>query len=171
MKMASHRVKHTRASVIMRAESEYQALDAIVRRLRPADFRRYAFDERARIRWTVKYVLGHLTAWKWRDVRRITNDRSPLKPYEPPYGTGTDDLNAAVYARTHRTPARTIVAEHRAAHRAILKALREAPAEHFAKRWSPHWPVDTVGHLASHRRMHLDPLFMRPPKRSARASP
>ena len=166
MKTVSRRVPHTRASVIRRAEAEYQALDAIVRRLRPADFRRYAFDERARIRWTVKDVLGHLTAWKWRDVRRIASDRSPLKPYEAPYGGSGHEPNAAIYERSHRTPVRTIVAEHRAAHRAILKALRKAPAEHFAKRWSPHWPVDTVGHLASHRRMHLEPLFTKPAKRA-----
>ncbi|HAF09818.1 MAG TPA: hypothetical protein DCK98_07030, partial [Chloroflexi bacterium] len=56
------RVKHTRASVLKRAEAEYQALDAIVRRLRPTDFGRHVFDERAPIRWTVKDVIAHLTA-------------------------------------------------------------------------------------------------------------
>jgi len=102
-----------------------------------------------------------VTAWKWRDVRRITHDRSPLQPYEAPYGKTTREMNAAIYAGSHRTPARTIVAEHRAAHRAILRALREASREHFAKRWSPHWPDDTVGHIASHRRLQLEPLFGR----------
>lgn len=138
------------------------ALDAIIRRLRPADFRRYALGEQAPIRWTVKELLAHITAWKWRDVRRITKDRGPVKPYEAPYATNGRAPNAMIYDRARRTPARTIVAEHRAAHRAILKALREAPPEHFAKRWSPHWPADTVGHVASHRRMHLDPLFPMP---------
>jgi hypothetical protein len=159
------RVKHTRASVIKRAEAEYRALDAIVRRLKPADFDRYAFDERAAIRWTVKDVIGHITAWKWRDVRRITRDRSPLKSYDAPYGGGAHEPNAAIYRRSHRTPAKTIVAEHRAAHRALLKALREAPAERFARRWSRVWPGDSVGHVGSHRRLHLDPLFAKPPKR------
>jgi membrane-bound lytic murein transglycosylase B len=56
------RVKHTHASVLKRAEAEYQALDAIVRRLRPTDFGRHVFDERAPIRWTVKDVIAHLTA-------------------------------------------------------------------------------------------------------------
>jgi hypothetical protein len=154
-------VKHTRASVLKRAEAEYQALDAIVRRLRPADFRRYVFDERAPVRWTVKDVIAHVTAWKLRDVRRISSDRSPLKAYEAPY----DDLaNRRIYERSHRTPVNTIVAEHRAAHRKMLKALREAPNDRFAKRWSPHWPADLVGHVGSHRRMHLDPLFAKPVK-------
>jgi DinB family protein len=154
-------VKHTRASVLKRAAAEYQALDAIVRRLRPADFRRYVFDERAPVRWTVKDVIAHVTAWKLRDVRRISRDRSPLKTYEAPY----DDLaNRRIYERSHRTPATTIVSEHRAAHRKMLKALREAPAERFATRRSPYWPADLVGHVGSHRRMHLDPLFAKPVK-------
>lgn len=156
------RVRHTRASVTARAEAEYRALDAIVRRLRPADFRRPAMGKQAPIRFTVKDVLAHVTAWKWRDVRRLTRDRSPLKPYEAPYGPGAHVPNAAIYERSQRTPAMTIVAEHRAAHRALLRALRSTPSEHFARRWSRSWPVDSVGHLASHRRLHLEPLFGEP---------
>jgi hypothetical protein len=159
------RVKHSRASVARRAEVEYRKLDAIVRLLNPADFRRYAFDERARDRWTVKDVIAHITAWKWRDVRRISRDHSPLKPYEPPLPKDVRDVNGAIYRRSRRTPAKTIVAEHRAAHRALLKALRDAPAAHFAGRWSRIWPADSVGHVGSHRRMHLDPLFTKPTKR------
>jgi DinB family protein len=155
-------VRHTRSSVLKRAVAEYEALNAIVKRLRPADFGRYVFDERAPARWTVKDVIAHLTAWKLRDVRRISRDRSPLKAYDAPY----DPLaNRRIYERSHRTPAKTIVAEHRAAHREMLKALRDAPADRFAKRHSPHWPADLVGHVGSHRRMHLDPLFMKPPEK------
>lgn len=153
------RVRHTSASVIARVQAEYEALDRIVRRLRPEDFRRPAMGERAPIRFTVKDVLAHVTAWKWRDVRRLTGDRSPLRRYEAPYGPGVHGPNAAIYERTRRAPARTIVAEHRAAHRAMLRALRAAPPEHFARRWSRIWPADSVGHLASHRRLHLEPLF------------
>jgi hypothetical protein len=154
-------VKHTRASVLRRAVAEYEALDAIVRRVRPADFERYVFDERALDRWKVKDVIAHLTAWKLRDVRRIGRDRRPLKAYDAPY----DDLaNRRIYKRSHRTPAKTIVAEHRAAHRAMLRVLRQAPAERFANRHSPHWPADLVGHVGSHRRMHLDPLFAKTKK-------
>src|SRR5690348_9639306 len=104
VRAARHLVKHTRASVIKRAQAEYDALDALVRRLRPADFGRYAFDERAPIRWTVKDVIAHLTAWKLRDVRRMTRDRGPLKPYDAPYGPGAHGPNARIYERSHRTP-------------------------------------------------------------------
>jgi DinB family protein len=154
-------VKHTRASVLKRAEAEYQAIDAIVRRLRPADFRRYVFDERAPVRWTVKDVIAHVTAWTLRDVRRLSRDRSPLKAYEAPYDR---QANRRIYERSHRTAATTVVAEHRAAHRAMVKALRQAPADRFAKRRSPYWPYDLVGHVGSHRRMHLDPLFAKSAK-------
>jgi DinB family protein len=155
-------VKHTRSSVLKRAVAEYEALDAIVKRLRPADFGRHVFDEHAPAQWTVKDVIAHLTAWKLRDVRRISRDRSPLNAYDAPY----DALaNRRIYERSHRTPAKTIVAEHRAAHRKMLRAIREAPADRFAKRHSPHWPADLVGHVGSHRRMHLDPLFMKPPEK------
>ena len=153
------RVVHTRASVAKRAEAEYRALDAIVRRLKPADFRRPVFAADAPVRWTVKDVLAHLTAWKWREVRRLTRDRGPLRPEEAPFAGATKDENRLIWERSRRTPAKTIVAEHRAVHRAFLKAVATAPRERFAARWSRTWPADAVGHIGSHRRMHLDPLF------------
>ena len=150
---------HTRASVIARVEMEYRALDAVVKRLTPADFRRPAMREEAPIRFTVKDVLAHITAWKWRQVRVVTRDKSPLRPYEPPKTKAIGETNAGIYRRSHRTPARTIVAEHRAAHRAMLKALRAAPAESFAKQRSAQWPFDAVGHVEEHRRKHLELLL------------
>lgn len=150
-------MRHTRASVIARVEQEYKALDAIVKRLTPVDFRRPAMREEAPIRFTVKDVLAHITAWKWRQVRVVTKDKGPLRPYEPPKTKAIGETNAGIYRRSHRTPAGTIIAEHRAAHRAMLKALRAASAESFAKQRSPQWPFDAVGHVAEHRRKHLEP--------------
>ncbi|HEV2250128.1 MAG TPA: DinB family protein [Candidatus Limnocylindria bacterium] len=150
---------HTRASVIKRVEAEYRALDAIVGRLAPADFRRPAMREQAPIRFTAKDVLAHINAWKFRQARVTANDRSPLRPSEPPRTGAIRDTNAGIYARSHRTPAKTIVAEHRAAHRAMLKALRAAPPEYFAKQRSRQWPFDAVGHVEEHRRKHLEPLL------------
>ena len=150
---------HTRASVIKRVQDEYKALDTIVARLSPADFRRPAMREEAIIRFTAKDVLAHISAWKWRQVRVVRGDRGPLKPYEPPKTTNIKDTNAGIYRRSHRTPVATIVAEHRAAHRAMLRALRAAPAGYFAKQRSPQWPFDAVGHVGQHRRTHLEPLL------------
>jgi hypothetical protein len=153
-------MKHTRASVIARVEAEYRALDKIVTQLAAADFRTPAMREEAPIRFTAKDVLAHINAWKWRQARVTAKDTSPEKPYEPPRLGNIKDINAAIYRRSHRTAARTIVAEHRAAHRAMLKALRAAPPAYFAKRWSANWPFDAVGHVAEHRRKHLEPLLL-----------
>jgi hypothetical protein len=151
-------VTHTRASVIRRVEAEYRALDAIVRTLTPADLRAPAMREEAPIRFTAKDVLAHISAWKFRQARVTSNDKSPLRPFEPPKTSAIKDTNAAIYKRSHRTSAKTIVAEHRAAHRAMLKALRAAPAAYFAKQRSAQWPFDAVGHSEEHRRKHLEPL-------------
>ncbi|MEP7004284.1 MAG: DinB family protein [Chloroflexota bacterium] len=161
-------MKHTRASVIKRVEAEYRALDRIVKQLTPADFRRPAMAEDAPIRFTVKDVLAHITAWKWRQVRVVRKDKSPLKPYEPPKTGAIGDTNAGIYWRSHRTPVETLIAEHRAAHRAMLQALRASPAGYFTKRRSAQWPFDAVGHVAEHRRKHLDALLAA--KRGARSA-
>jgi len=154
-------LKHTRASVIKRVEAEYRALDAIVRQLTAADWRKPAMREEAPIRFSAKDVLAHITAWKWRQARVVAKDKSPLKPYEPPHlskPTNIQLTNAGIYRRSHRTSAKTLIAEHRAAHRAMLKALRSAPAAYFAKPLAAQWPFDAVGHVAEHRRKHLAPL-------------
>jgi len=151
-------MKHTRASVIKRVEAEYRSLDKIVKQLRPADFRKPAMREDAPIRFTAKDVLAHISAWKAWQARAMVRDKSPRKPFEPPKTSNLNDTNAGIYRRSHRTPATTIVAEHRAAHRAMLKALRAAPTEYFAKRRAEQWPFDGVGHVAEHRRKHLEPL-------------
>jgi hypothetical protein len=158
-------VTHTRGSVIKRVETEYKTLDALVRTLGPADWRKPAMHEEAPIRFTAKDVLAHINAWKFRQARVTANDKSPLRPYEPPKTGAINDTNAGIYKRSHRTPATTIVAEHRAAQRAMLKALRVAPPEYFRNQRSAQWPFDAVGHVAEHRRKHLEPLV------AARARP
>jgi Protein of unknown function (DUF1706) len=152
-------LKHTRASVIRRVEAEYEALDKIVRQLTAADWKKPAMREEAPIRFTAKDVLAHISAWTWRQARVVAKDKSPLKPYEPPKTTNIQLTNAGIYRRSHRTPAATLVAEHRAAHRALLKALRAAPAAYFGKVSTAQWPFDAVGHVAEHRRRHLQPLL------------
>jgi hypothetical protein len=162
-------VKHTRAGVIKRVEAEYQALDKVVKRLTPADFRKPAMREEAPIRFTAKDVLAHITAWKANQSRAMVKDKSPRRPFEPPKTGNINLTNAGIYRRSHRTPLTTIVAEHRAAQRLMLKALRGAPADYFAKRRSEQWPFDGVGHVAEHRRKHLEPLLAA--KAAARARP
>jgi Protein of unknown function (DUF1706) len=161
-------VSHTRTGVIKRVEAEYRTLDDVVRKLTPADLRTPAMREEAPIRFTAKDVLAHINAWKWRQARVTAKDKRPERPFEPPRLSNIKDINAAIYKRSHRTPAKTIVAEHRAAHRAMLKALRAAPPDYFAKQRSTQWPYDAVGHITEHRRKHLEPLLL---SRAAKASP
>jgi hypothetical protein len=162
-------VTHTRASVSKRVEAEYKTLDAVVRTLKPADWRKPAMREEAPIRFTAKDVLAHINAWKFRQARVTANDKRPLRPYEPPKTGAINDTNAGIYNRSHRTPAKTIVAEHRAAQRAMRNALRAAPPEYFRKQRSARWPFDAVGHSAEHRRKHLEPLLLGRPARGSRA--
>src|SRR5260221_7299335 len=124
-------MKHTRASVIKRVEAEYHALDAIVRQLTAADWRKPGMREDAPIRFTAKDVLAHISAWKWRQARVVAKDKSRLKPYEPPKTSNIQLTNAGIYRRSHRTSAQTLISEHRAAHPAMLNALRAAPAAYF----------------------------------------
>jgi hypothetical protein len=152
-------VKHTRASVIRRVEAEYRSLDTIVKQLTPADFRRPAMREEAPIRFSAKDVLAHINAWRWNNERVFTKNRGPRRPFDPPRTSALVDTNAGIYRRSHRTPAATIVAEHRAAQRAVLKALRALPRDYFAREHAPQWPYDLVGHIAEHRRKHLEPLI------------
>ena len=152
-------MKHTRASVIARTTAEHQALDRIVRKLTPADFRKPAMREEAPIRFTVKDVLAHISAWRWNEERVLTKRKGPRRPYDPPKTGAIKDTNAGIYRRSHRTSAATIVAEHRAAQRAVLKALRALPDGYFDRERSAQWPFDLVGHVAEHRRKHLEPLI------------
>ena len=152
-------MKHTRASVIKRVDAEYRALDRVVRQLAPADFRKPAMREEAPIRFTAKDVLAHINAWRWNEERVLTKNTGPRRPFDPPKTSAIADTNAGIYRRSHRTPANTIVAEHRAAQRAILKALRALPSDYFARERSEQWPYDVVGHVAEHRRKHLEPLL------------
>jgi hypothetical protein len=153
-------MRHTRASVMKRAEAEYQALDRIVKQLTIADFRKPAMREEAPIRFTAKDVLAHINAWRWNEERVLTKNNGPRRPFDPPKTSNIRDTNAGIYRRSHRTPVATIVAEHRAAHRAVRKALRGLPSDYFERERSTQWPFDIVGHVAEHRRKHLEPLLL-----------
>ena len=152
-------MRHTRAGVIKRVQAEHRALDRIVKRLTPADFRKPAMREEAPIRFTVKDVLAHINAWRWNQERVFTKNKGPRRPFDPPKTGAIADTNAGIYRRSHRTPAATIVAEHRAAQRALLRALRALPADYFERERSAQWPYDLVGHIVDHRRKHLEPAL------------
>lgn len=157
-----------------RVEAEHRALEGVLRRLGTAGLRRPVFTSEARESWNAKDVLAHVTAWKWGVYRAMWRHLPPaartVTPPPRPEGQGVMQRNAAIWRSWHRRPAREVVADHRACHAALLRALSALPDEFFAGRdRSPQWPFDAVGHVAEHRRRHLEPLLARRPRRARRA--
>ena len=157
-------MKHGRASVIRRVEAEQRALDRILRALGSAGLRRRVFSSETRESWTAKDALAHVTAWKWGVYRAMWRYLPPaarrVEPPPRPAGRGVIERNAAIWRRWHRRPAREVLADHRACHTALRRALRALPDEFFSGRdRSPQWPFDAVGHVAEHRRKHLERLL------------
>jgi len=71
--------RHSKRSVIARTERQHRALDRLVRRLRPGDFRRRVFDDEAPVAWTVKDALAHITAWKDAGRRSLARQHQPAE--------------------------------------------------------------------------------------------
>lgn len=61
--------------MLERTEREYRALDRLVRRLRPADFRRRVFGDDAACPWTVNDTLAHIVVWNEAGRRSIARER------------------------------------------------------------------------------------------------
>lgn len=141
-------MRHTKRSVIARTEREHRALDRLVSRLRPGDFRRRVFDAEAPVQWTVKDALAHITAWK------ETGRRSLARQQQTPEFRGTveSQRNLQVYEHWRQRTAAEVVAAHRAVHRDTMATLRALPEERFdGLARHPEWPRTLDGHSAEHR--------------------
>jgi hypothetical protein len=141
-------VRHTRQSVLARTRREYAALDRVVRRLRPADWRRRVPRPPTRAPWTVKDALAHIVYWKQHSARVFRGERRPPELR----GLGVEAINALIYRRWRRRPPRAVVAWHRETHADVLRTLARMPASAFSRRGrSAFWPGDFAGHSTSHR--------------------
>lgn len=154
------KVAHTKRRTIARVETEYRALDRVVRRLGTRGLTRDipGFGARARIRrerWKAKDALAHIVEWKRQALRGVRSEASDPELRRLPI----DRKNRVLYERWHRRPAREVIAYHRSVHREVVAALRARPEAYYAKKRSPHWPGDLLGHAAGHRRRHLEPLL------------
>jgi hypothetical protein len=150
-------VMHNKRETMARVQSEYRALDRVVRRLGTRGLNESVpgFGARARIRrerWTRKDALAHIVEWRRQALRALRAEASDpeLK------GLPIDRKNRQLYERWHSRPAREVVAYHRRIHRETMAAMRHLPAQYFRKRRSSIWPNDLVGHSAAHRRRHLE---------------
>ncbi len=141
-------MRHTRASVIKRTIKEYQLLDRLVAKLKPADWKRPVPRPETKDPWTVKDALAHITYWKANTVR-------VMRKLPPPPEAKMDitEGNALIYRRWRRRSVKEVLAWHRQVQKDLLVALREAPADWFAakKNRGPDWPFDIDGHSAFHR--------------------
>jgi uncharacterized damage-inducible protein DinB len=141
-------VKHTRRSVLERTEREYRALDRLVRRLRPADFRRRVFGDDAAVPWTVKDTLAHIVVWKEAGRRSIARERHVSEIH----GTVESQRNLQVYKAWRDRSAADVVAAHRQVHRQTMATLRALPAVRFTGvARHPEWPRTLDAHSTEHR--------------------
>jgi hypothetical protein len=146
-------MRHTRQAVVERTRREFGALDRLVRRLRPSDWRRRVPRPPGRDPWTVKDALAHVVYWKAHSARVIRGERRPPELR----GLGVDQLNRLIYARWRDRPPGDVVRWHRRVHDEVLRTLARTPAAWFGQRErSPAWPADLDGHSAAHRRRDME---------------
>jgi hypothetical protein len=155
-------MRHTRRSVIARTRREFAALDRLVARLRPADWRRRVPRPPTRDPWTVKDALAHIVYWKEHTARVIRGERRLPEMR----GLDVSQINRLVYRRwRHRRPS-AVVAWHRRVHVEVLRALEGTPPAWFARReHGPEWPGDFDGHSAAHRVKDIEAALASAPDR------
>lgn len=141
-------MRHTRRSVIARTRREFAALDRLVGRLRPADWRRRVPRPPTREPWTVKDALAHIVYWKAHTARVIRGERRLPEMR----GLDVNAINQLIYRRWRRRPPRAVLAWHREVHADVLRTLARTPAAWFSRRErGAGWPGDFDGHSAAHR--------------------
>jgi hypothetical protein len=141
-------MRHTRKEVIGRTRREFAALDRLVARLRPADWKRRVPRPPTRDPWTVKDALAHIVYWKEHTARVIRGERRLPEMR----GLDVNQINRLIYGRWRRRRPREVIEWHRRVHADVLRTLAKIPEEWFGRRdRSPGWPGDLDGHSAAHR--------------------
>ena len=68
-------MRHTRAGVVERTQREFEALDALVAGLQPADWARLVPRPETRDPWTLKDALVHIVYWKAHSARAFRGEK------------------------------------------------------------------------------------------------
>src|SRR2546425_7163545 len=123
-------MRHMRKNVVDRTRREFAALDRLVARLRPGDWKRRVPRPPTRDPWTVKDALAHIIYWKEHTARVIRGERRPLELR----GLDVNDSNHLIYRRWHDRRPGEVVQWHRAVHADVVRTLAEKPAEWFTRR-------------------------------------
>jgi hypothetical protein len=134
-------------------QREFEALDALVARLAPADWSRPVPRPETRDPWTVKDAVAHVVYWKQSTARYIRGERRPPEDK----GLNGTDLNHKVYLRWRRRSPKDVVAWHHEVHEEVLAALKARPESYFSGRHrKPGWLGDLHSHSAGHRRRDIE---------------
>jgi hypothetical protein len=141
-------VRHSRKEVIERSRKEFQHLDKLVARLKPADWRRPVPRPAGKDTWTVKDSLAHIVHWKEHTARVFRGDKRPSELR----GLEVNAINRIVYERWHRRRPAEIVAWHRQVQADVIRTLHATPEDFFTrKERGADWPGDFTSHSAWHR--------------------
>jgi hypothetical protein len=154
-------MRHTRPEVIGRTRREFAALERLVARLGPADWKRRVPRPANRDPWTVKDAVAHIVYWKEHTARVIRGE----KRLPEMRGLDVHQVNRLVYERWRRRRPSDLVAYHRKVQADVLKTLAATPAEWFGRRErSAQWPLDFDGHCAHHRIKDIEAALGAPPR-------
>lgn len=141
-------MRHTRKNVIARTRKEFRALDRLVSKLKPADWRRRVPRPEAKDPWTVKDSLAHIVQWKEHSARVFRGEKRPPELR----GLEVNQINAVIYRRWRNRRPADVVAWHRRVQDDVIRTLRVRPEEWFSgKVRGASWPGDFDGHSAWHR--------------------
>ena len=141
-------MRHTKKTVVARTRREFASLDRVVRRLRPADWKRPVPRPEGRAPWTVKDALAHILYWKEHTCRVFRGE--PRLPEMR--DLGVEQINRKIYNRWRRRWPSALVAWHRRVHTDVMTTLAKTPTEWFSRKQRSHeWPLDFDGHSAWHR--------------------
>ena len=147
------KIRHERAEVRARAEREHAELDALARRLRPAEWGLLVPRPAGREAWTVKDSFAHVVYWKLHSARVIRGVRAP----ESLRGLTAAQLNSRVYADWKDEPVDVLLEWHLWVQCQVLDAIDSREQAWFDRRLrSPWWPSDFESHSAGHRRLDIE---------------
>jgi hypothetical protein len=141
-------MRHTSKDVITRTSKEFRALDRLVLRLKPTDWRRRVPRPETKDPWTVKDTLAHILYWKEHSARVFRGEKRPRELR----GLDGEQINAMIYHRWRNRRPAELVAWHRRIQDDVIRTLQARPEEWFtAKERGASWPGDFDGHSAWHR--------------------
>ena len=141
-------MRHTRKEVTERTRREYLQLDRLIKKVKPADWRRRVPRPETKDPWTVKDALAHIIYWKEHSARVFRGEKGPPDIR----GLDVNQSNALVYRRWRRRRPTDVVAWHRRVQTDVMQTLRQRPDDWFGRRErGPDWPGDFDGHSAAHR--------------------